>query len=362
MSRATNDPIITDINNCISQINDGVTAIKTDREVKFFRYGIEIDEITHTVKTVAIELHESSVKRTERWRISGDPTLRNLTEDQDIPNCKIDFVGVRTVADIERVVNQSRDLVARFTRIADSEFVTEPLKVVQNNLKQIHYFLQDAHKLTESEKNRASEVNTIFRQLNGYHLFLKNSFDWSREFKLVAGLNEAHVNAITDWLTTRTGGPPRGYNLKYRASVDGFGANVFHAKCDTVPRLLIIVRSATNYLFGGFTSVAFTAGAAKYVASNDNQSFLFTLTNPHGLAPTMCTLKNASQTIYSDPGYGPTFGGGHDLHICNNSNTTVGSYCNLNNTCYKNSTGKGAATFTGASQLGLIADIWVFEV
>ena len=52
MSRATNDPIITDINNRISQITDGVTTIKTDREVKFFRYGIEIDEVTHAIKTI----------------------------------------------------------------------------------------------------------------------------------------------------------------------------------------------------------------------------------------------------------------------------------------------------------------------
>ena len=56
MSRATNDPIITDINNRISQITDGVTAIKTDRVVKFFRYGIETDEIAHTIKTIPIEL------------------------------------------------------------------------------------------------------------------------------------------------------------------------------------------------------------------------------------------------------------------------------------------------------------------
>ena len=51
---------------------------------------------------------------------------------------------------------------------------------------------------------------------------------------------------------------------------------------------------------------SFTAGAAQYVASNDNQSFLFTLTNPHGLAPTMYTLNDAVHSIYSGPGFGPT--------------------------------------------------------
>ena len=27
--------------------------------------------------------------------------------------------------------------------------------------------------------------------------------------------------------------------------------------------------------------------------------------------------------------YGPTFGGGHDIHICHNSNVVDGSYSNL---------------------------------
>ena len=43
------------------------------------------------------------MQRTEAWKISGDPTLRKLTVEQDVFNCKIDFVGVRTVADIESI-------------------------------------------------------------------------------------------------------------------------------------------------------------------------------------------------------------------------------------------------------------------
>lgn len=351
-----------DINNRIAQITDGFKDIKTDRVVKFFKYAIDTDAMNHTVKTIPIEESDSSVKRIKSWQIFGDVTLRNLTDDQDIFNCKINFAAVRTVADIEMAVNKSRDMLARFTRIADSEFATEPLRVIQNNLKLIQDYLQDAHKLTVNEENRANDVNNIFRQLNGYHLVLKHPFFWSyQQYKWVTGLNDTHIDSINNWLITRTGEPPKGYNLKYRASVDGFGANVFHLKCDTVPNLLIIIRSATNYLFGGFTSVAFTAGGAQYVASNDNKSFLFTLTNPHNLVPTMYTLKSAPHTVHSNPNFGPTFGSGHDLHICNNSNTTVGSYCNLNSG-YNDTTGRGVATFTGAREIGVVADIFVFEV
>ena len=40
-----------------------------------------------------------------------------------------------------------------------------------------------------------------------------------------------------------------------------------------------------------------------------------------------CT--DPSFAIDADNGYGPTFGRGHDLHICNDSNTRNESYSNL---------------------------------
>jgi len=55
MSWATNDSIITDINNRISQIIDGVTSINTNRgHVDFFKYGVKIDKITHTIKASSV--------------------------------------------------------------------------------------------------------------------------------------------------------------------------------------------------------------------------------------------------------------------------------------------------------------------
>ena len=38
-----------------------------------------------------------------------------------------------------------------------------------------------------------------------------------------------------------------------------------------------------------------------------------------------------SYAILASSGYGPLFGGGHDLHICDNSNTSGESYSNFGN-------------------------------
>ena len=40
-------------------------------------------------------------------------------------------------------------------------------------------------------------------------------------------------------------------------------------------------------------------------------------------------VKSQSHAIYRKSGYGPTFGGGHQIHIANNANSNTNSYTNF---------------------------------
>ena len=53
---------------------------------------------------------------------------------------------------------------------------------------------------------------------------------------------------------------------------------------------------------------------------NSNASFLFFLRNKDGFAPFFANIKQGQEqkAIYCYSSRGPTFGGGHDLYICNN--------------------------------------------
>ena len=53
---------------------------------------------------------------------------------------------------------------------------------------------------------------------------------------------------------------------------------------------------------------------------NSSSSFLFSLRNKDGLAPFIANIKQGQEkyAIHCYSSYGPTFGGGYDLHICNN--------------------------------------------
>jgi hypothetical protein len=59
------------------------------------------------------------------------------------------------------------------------------------------------------------------------------------------------------------------------------------------------------------------------------KSFLFLVKSPTLKHPIgKCTQKNTSNSVYAYSAYGPVFGGGFDMYICNNY-TTNSNYSNL---------------------------------
>ena len=63
-----------------------------------------------------------------------------------------------------------------------------------------------------------------------------------------------------------------------------------------------------------------------------NVSFIFSLKNKDNVPPFKAPVKNHQHAIFTNLGYGPTFGGGHDLHISNDSHTNQNSYTNFGHT------------------------------
>ena len=83
--------------------------------------------------------------------------------------------------------------------------------------------------------------------------------------------------------------------------------------------------------------------------------------NPKGVAPTkMPLVKDQHYAIYCDSDCGPTFGGGFDLHISNNANTSGKSYSILGYS-YQLPTGQQNTFFTGARNFD-VTDYEVFEI
>jgi TLD len=110
--------------------------------------------------------------------------------------------------------------------------------------------------------------------------------------------------------------------LCYRATSQSFDSSKFHAGCDKKGPTITIVK-ANNRVFGGFTQISWT-GAQGYVS--DKEAYLFSVDREQQF---FVKKDTAGYAIYDSTGYGPTFGGGHDLYIATNSNQNQNSYSNF---------------------------------
>jgi hypothetical protein len=147
--------------------------------------------------------------------------------------------------------------------------------------------------------------------------------------------------------------------LVYRATKDGFTAYVFHAKSNDQGPTITLIKSKTNQIFGAYNPTAWN-NSGSY--STDKSAFLFHVTKKNKLEQ----FRYHENAVYNNASYGPTFGGNHDLHICDSANTVNGSYCNVGYT-YKappgieNGTTEGMNYFAGSYNF-MIDEIEVYKI
>lgn len=184
------------------------------------------------------------------------------------------------------------------------------------------------------------------------------------------GVTKANVNQLLAWVGLTTGAPAVvSLQLQYRATEHGFAASAFHSNCDAKRRLLVVCRNASGYVFGGFSTKAFTSSSFFGSSPPAEKAFLFSLINPQH-KPAMYAYRGSSSgvDIWHGTTSGPTYGGSilpnshsgstHDLYICSNSNVTAGSCSTLG----KAYTSDSPYAFQGVSSLGLMTEILAFQV
>jgi uncharacterized coiled-coil protein SlyX len=150
------------------------------------------------------------------------------------------------------------------------------------------------------------------------------------------------------------------FDLLWRGTRDGFNASEFHRRCDGRGNTVTIIEAIGGFIFGGFTPIAWDSGGG-YRADPGLRSFLFTLKNPWGVVARKFSLSDSQYAIFCCASYGPTFGGGHALHVANNSDGNTGSYTSLGY-AYVNDTGReGDKFFTGARHFRA-REVEVFQI
>ena len=131
--------------------------------------------------------------------------------------------------------------------------------------------------------------------------------DMKLDSLILAGLTN-ELKQLSEWL------PKKKTTLLFRATRDGFAPANFHQKCDGKGPTVVIAKSAGGHIFGGYTANAWDNSSNW---KNCSDSFLFRLSGPGGVGPSQHRIQNFQYGMYCNFNYGPTFGGGHDMHFDN---------------------------------------------
>lgn len=119
--------------------------------------------------------------------------------------------------------------------------------------------------------------------------------------------------------------------LLYRASRDGYQANVFHSRCDNLSGTLAIIKTFGGYIFGGYTTVSWKNQQTNQLidkSSNcvkDSNAFLFSLVNKYSF-PMRLNIKYDADAVCQNASAGPIFGSDQsEIYIGSESNTNLES-------------------------------------
>jgi hypothetical protein len=113
--------------------------------------------------------------------------------------------------------------------------------------------------------------------------------------------------------------------LIYRATVDGFKAQDFHAKCNDIENTVTVIKNDLNYVFGGYTQAKWSS---RNCFNSDTEAFIFSLRRNGVSTDDKLMVKDHIHAIHSYSDRLIAFGYGHDICIINESNIKLGSYTN----------------------------------
>jgi len=140
-------------------------------------------------------------------------------------------------------------------------------------------------------------------------------------------LTEEEKELLKSWIFPENNNNENKLKLKllFSSRINGEKAKTFHLLCDDKGPTLTIIKSKDGNKFGGYTSISWKSpSSGDYI--KDEKAIIFNLDKKK------FAKSIDSNSIYCNANYGPSFGGGYDLYICDNFISNNNNY---------NSTGNG---------------------
>ena len=175
------------------------------------------------------------------------------------------------------------------------------MEMIEKELKELKEENKELKKRIEILENEMKEIKKILNpdfNINRIKIGNKSVIMKENEFDLIHLAIKSRLNKEVKEL-----------KKLYQATIDGDGAINFHSRCDNIPNTLVLIKSAGNRRFGGFTSAQWSSSSSGEFKDDPN-AFLFSLDKQK-----IYSYKKDGKAIFNFKGYGPTFGAGHAIWI-----------------------------------------------
>jgi hypothetical protein len=245
--------------------------------------------------------------------------LQNQVKDLSNEKIKLQDSLNSKIKDQDDLIN-SQDLMRK---------EIEKLKEEKNTI------LKDNEKITTTLKTEVSELNKKILNYKEQIEELNKKIDEPKKNSKIVNfkptehylIDEIKCNKLIEWI-----GKDVKFELIYRATDNGFKAIDFHKLCDKKGPTLVVVLTNHGKLIGGYTTIDWDGTVGydfTYVKDNTSSSFLFSLTLNKKYK---LKSEQAKYAIANSANHGPKFGGGHDLEIVSNCNTSENFYSYMGHT------------------------------
>ena len=283
------------------------------------------------------EIYEILSKNIENNNYTLEKTVNSI-----ILKIPIEFCFSKTDAEFEIISEDANkdDLIqGLLSEKKDIEYQLNIIQTEQREIKEkINLILEKLEILTNNQNiNKENNLNTqtdieakeikeLSTDIDTNNL---NNEEFEKVMKAskIIDQNSNQIAYIKNWIS-----PNKNIKCKliYDGKRDGGQSSIFHSLCDNKGPTITFIKTNNKRRIGGFTMKNWDINANKFIP--DDKAFIFDL----DLNEKYDIVKKEN-AIYSCKGYGPTFGGHHDIYLGENFCTDEKSadYCHYDSTYYK---------------------------
>jgi len=226
--------------------------------------------------------------------------LKKLAEMKKIELIKKDN-NVNIKFELEVMFKKHEINIELVSKDQNLEMIEKELKELKVNYDKIIIENKELKKRIEILENEMKEIKKILNpdfNINRIKIGNKSVIMKENEFDLIHLAIKSRLNKEVKEL-----------KKLYQATIDGDGGLNFHSRCDNIPNTLVLIKSAGNRRFGGFTSAQWSSpSSGEY--KDDPNAFLFSLDKQK-----IYSYKKNGKAIYNRKDCGPIFGNGCDIWI-----------------------------------------------